>query len=70
MGGISRINASLLARMDYQGEKAWRPKITWQKTVEQELREMGLNVGRGEAGGQMAKDRERWKSLGCGGKYL
>lgn len=40
--------------------KPGRPKTTWWRTVERELREIGLTLG--EAG-KLAKDRDRWQRI-------
>ena len=40
--------------------KQGRPKTTWQRTVETELREIGLTWG--EAG-KVEKDRDRWRRI-------
>ena len=40
--------------------KRGRPKITWRRTVEAELKEMGLSWGTAQLA---AKDRDRWRNI-------
>ena len=35
-----------------------RPKMTWRRSVEAELKDMGMNWGEAES---LAKDRKAWK---------
>lgn len=37
-----------------------RPRTTWRRTVEKELKDMNLTWGKAE---RIAKNREKWKSL-------
>ena len=40
--------------------KRGRPKTTWRRTVDQEMKVMGLTRGTLE---RMAKDRQRWRAF-------
>lgn len=48
-------------RWTHQGKRPWgRPKTTWRKTVENELKELHLTWGEAE---KKAKNRTEWRDL-------
>ena len=65
LGHVLRLPNNSLARVALrltpQGKrKRGRPKITWRRSVEAELRDAGLTW---ETARKQAKDRQKWRSL-------
>ena len=57
-GNISKCQKVSQMEPTRENKKKGRPKMTWKRRLEAELKDMGMNWGKAES---LAKDRKAWR---------